>query len=395
MISPFRRRKQDKEQELKRERKEAPPGTLVADPEAPPTKIRVYCFGPDSVVESEVEEIASLPGMVGKCPVLWIQVEGLGDAETIRELGRLFELHDLALEDVVSGNQRPKAEEYEDHYYIVVREANKDNGRSGTSQVSLFLGKGFVITFRQGPAEAWRQIYDRISREMGRIRLGGVDYLAYSLLDASLDTFYPAIESIGEVIEALEDEIMGQQEQGAMARIHRIKRNLLEVRRAIWPFREAINTLQRDEEDIITEETRRYLRDLADHTFQLVDLVEAYREITSGLMEVYLIGVGNRTNEVMRVLTIISTLFIPLTFIAGLYGMNFLPEASPWNMPELASPYGYPVVLAVMGITAIVLLYFFWRKGWIGVSRQFWGLGRSKQHRRRGSDRAGSARGAG
>ncbi len=328
------RRKKDKEEGLLQAQREAPPGSVVTDPEAPRTAMRVYCFGPDSAEETEVRDIANLPGLVGKCPVLWIQVEGLGDADTIRELGRLFELHDLALEDVVSGYQRPKAEEYEDHYYIVVREATGDR-QLGTSQVSLFLGKGFLITFRQGPGEAWNKIYERKSREIGRIRTGGVDYLAYSLLDASLDTYYPVIEKIGEVIQGLEDEIIARPEQGAMARIHGIKRDLLDVRSAVWPFREAINTLQRDEEDIITEETRRYLRDLADHTFQLVDLVEAYREITSGLMEVYLTSVGNRTNEVMRVLTIISTLFIPLTFIAGLYGMNFSPRASPWNMPEL------------------------------------------------------------
>lgn len=344
-----------------------PPGTLVADPEAPHPVIRILAYGPEEVVEHEITEPGRVRDFLNKWPVLWVDVEGLGDVETIRTLGEVFGLHRLALEDVLSVHQRPKIEQYGEYYFIVTRMVRLGEHLE-TEQLSLFLGKNFILTFQEGwPGDCLDLIRERIRQKGGRIREVGLDYLAYALLDAIVDCYFPILEEYGERLEAFEDEILTRPYGDTVARIHEIKRNLLTLRRAIWPQRETFNTLLRDELPLVTNETRLYLRDCYDHVTQLIDLIETHRELGADLIDVYLSSISNRTNEIMRVLTVISTIFIPLTFIAGVYGMNFNSSASPWNMPELNWFWGYPLSLALMAAVALGQLIFFRRRGWLGA----------------------------
>jgi magnesium transporter len=339
----------------------------VADPEAPHPVIRILAYGPEEVVEQEITEPGRVRDFLNKWPVLWLDVEGLGDVETIRTLGEVFGLHRLALEDVLSVHQRPKIEQYGEYYFIVTRMVRLGEHLE-TEQLSLFLGKNFILTFQEGrPGDCLNLIRERIRQKGGRIREAGLDYLAYALLDAIVDCYFPILEEYGERLEAFEDEILTRPYGDTVARIHEIKRNLLTLRRAIWPQRETFNTLLRDELPLVTNETRLYLRDCYDHVTQLIDLIETYRELGADLIDVYLSSISNRTNEIMRVLTVISTIFIPLTFIAGVYGMNFNSSASPWNMPELNWFWGYPLSLALMAAVALGQLIFFRRRGWLGA----------------------------
>jgi magnesium transporter len=236
-----------------------------------------------------------------------------------------------------------------------------------TEQLSLFLGKNFVLTFQEGmPGDCLEVIRERIRKKGGRIHDAGLDYLAYALLDAVVDAYFPILEQYGERLEEVEDEIGGKPASSTIARIHAIKRNLLTLRRVVWPQRETFNTLLREETPHISAETRLYFRDCYDHVTQIIDLVETYRELGADLTDIYLSTVSNRTNEIMRVLTVISTIFIPLTFICSIYGMNFNPETSPWNMPELNWYWGYPLALLLMLSVAVGQLLFFRRRGWLG-----------------------------
>ncbi|MHC5724992.1 MAG: magnesium/cobalt transporter CorA, partial [Nostoc sp.] len=228
------------------------------------------------------------------------------------------------------------------------------------------LGKNYLLTVQEEPEhDCFEAVRSRIEKNKGTIRKQGADYLAYALLDAIIDGFFPVLELYGERIEELEEEVIVKPTPQTPQNIYQIRRELLQLRRAIWPQRDAINSLIRDGSELIGEEVRIYLRDCYDHTVQVMDMVETYRELASGLMDVYLSAVGNKMNEIMKVLTIVSTIFIPLTFVAGIYGMNFNTEKSPYNMPELNSYWGYPVCLAVMGAIAFGLLFFFWRRGWL------------------------------
>jgi magnesium transporter len=238
--------------------------------------------------------------------------------------------------------------------------------RLEAEQLSLFLGDRFVVTFQEGkPGDSLEPVRKRLRESAGKLRTLGADYLAYALIDAVIDGYFPVLEEYGERLETLEDEILDKPGAGTIARLHGIKRDLLEVRRAVWPLREALAALDRDPGELVTAETRVFLRDCYDHVVRVMDLVETYRELCADLMDVYLSSVSNRLNEVMRVLTVFSAIFIPLTFIAGVYGMNFHTDASPWNMPELAWKWGYPFCLGLMLATAGGLLVFFARKGWL------------------------------
>lgn len=346
-----------------------PPGTLVADPNSPHPAIRILAYGPDALVEHTVNNPQQVRDFLDKWPVLWVDVEGLGHAETIRELGELFAIHRLALEDVLNVHQRPKVEPYGDYHFIVTRMA-RFNGRVETEQLTLFLGENFVLTFQEGqPGDCLDVIRERIRQRRGRIREAGLDYLAYALLDSVVDGYFPILEEYGERLEALEDEIVTQPSSDTVARIHEIRRDLLTIRRAMWPQREMFNALLREELEMVTNETRLYLRDCYDHTTQIIDLVETYRELGADLTDVYLSSISNRTNEIMRVLTVIATIFIPLTFIAGVYGMNFNTSASPFNMPELNWFLGYPLVLLLMVAIAVGQLAFFRTRGWLGAPK--------------------------
>lgn len=366
----------------------AAPGTLSVDPNAPKPQIRLIAYGPDAIREDHAVAVEKLAMGAGGHAVRWIDVVGLGDAGTIQRIGEIFDLHPLALADVVNVNQRPKVEAYEKHLFIVTRmpmdpvpdgasqttltdgevDAAMDGkaGRLQTEQVSICVGPDYIITFQEKPGDVFEPVRARLRAASGRIRARGPDYLAYALLDAVIDSYFPLLEIYGEYVEELEREVVQEPEFGYITRIHDLKRDLLTVRRAVWPQREMLNAMVRDETAFVTEETRLFLRDCYDHTIQLIDMIETYREIASGLVDIQLSSVSNRMNEVMKVLTVIATIFIPLSFIAGIYGMNFDTQVSAWNMPELHWAYGYPAALAFMAAIAIGLLAWFRKKGWLG-----------------------------
>ena len=349
----------------------APPGTLVTDPSAPRPVITMLAYSPQEFVEQPLSDPRQIRDFLGKWPVVWINVEGVGDAATISQLGELFGLHRLALEDVLHTHQRPKVEQYGDHLFIVARMVRL-GGQLETEQLSLFLGRNFVLTFQDGaPGDCLGSIRERIRKKGGRIRDAGLDYLAYALLDAVVDAYFPILEQYGERLEEIEDAIGGKPSPDTIAHIHAVKRNLLTLRRAVWPQRETFSTLLREETPRVSAETRLYLRDCYDHVTQIIDLIETYRELGADLTDIYLSSVSNRTNEIMRVLTVISTIFIPLTFISSIYGMNFNTTVSPWNMPELHWVWGYPLAILMMGVVTLVQVVFFRRHGWLG-SPKMW-----------------------
>jgi magnesium transporter len=352
-----------------------PPGTLVADPTAPKPVVRLMAYDDQNCIDRELRtdaELGEIAQLVKKYSVTWINVDGLGDANVINRLGQIFGLHPLALEDVLNNHQRAKVEQYGDHLFIVARML-EGGTRLETDQLSMFLGRNFVVTFQNTPGDCLDPVRERIRCGRGIIGSVGADYLAYAIIDGVVDSYFPILEAFGEEIESLEDAIIDDVDRDVLSRIHEVKGKLLIMRRAIWPLREALHVLVRDPFPVITDTTRIYLRDCSDHTFQIIDLLETYRELASDLMDLYHSSLANRMNEVMQVLTVIATIFIPLTFIVGVYGMNFDTKVSPWNMPELEWYWGYPAVWAVMLTIAGGLLFFFWRKGWL----------RGYSHRRR------------
>lgn len=302
--------------------------------------------------------------------VSWIDVGGIGDSEVFQKLGELFQLHPLILEDIVNVPQRPKIEEHDDQLLIISQMVVPKPNHSGfwLEQVSFILSHHYLLTVQEEADEdCFERIRDRLKLNKGLIRKQGADFLAYALWDAVIDGFFPVLENLGDRIEELEDEVVLNPTPQTLSEIHQIKRELLALRRAIWPQRDSLSALIRDGSHLINEEVLRYFRDCYDHTITIIDVIETYRELASGLMDVYLSAVSNKMNEVMQLLTVISTIFIPLTFIAGIYGMNFNTEKSPWNMPELNWSFGYAFCLGIMGAIAVVLLLFFWRKGWLKI----------------------------
>lgn len=379
----------------------AAPGSFQVDPQAPKPVISLIAYGPG---ENEYEERFdcspdSIPDLLSRYPVTWINVDGLGSAATIERIGEIFRLHPLALEDVVHVHQRAKVEDYDDKLFVVARmvwfpsengedatappqkqsdptsddqsrESRRvirtaDDRRIDTEQVSFFLGKNYVLTFQERPgSDSFDPVRARLKRRRGRLREQGADSLTYALLDAIIDGYFPVIEELGTRLECLDDDILSQSGRDHLSRLHRLRGDLLVLRKNLWPQREAIHALIRDPHPLLSEETHYFLRDLYDHTAQSMDVVETYRELCADLREYHYAQVGARTNEVMKVLTVISTIFIPLTFIAGVYGMNFDTELS-GNMPELELPYAYPVTMGVMGLIGLLLMIWFWRKGWL------------------------------
>jgi magnesium transporter len=342
------------------------PGTLraVDDPGAAPVRVTVLDYGPDRLIEKEIKAVAELEPYRDTPTVTWINVEGLQDVPFLEGLGRLFDLHPLALEDVLNCGQRPKLEDYGDYHFLVLKSLLLADDELRVEQISFFLSGNYIITLQETPGDSFERVRERIRHGKGQIRSKGADYLLYALVDALMDEFFPVLERYGERIEELEDAVVEKPEPGTLTQVHRIKRDLLELRRVAWPEREVIGSLQRDEMHLILPETRVFLRDCYDHSVQVIDMIETYRDLAAGMLDVYLSSASNRLNEVMKVLTIISTIFIPLNFIAGVYGMNFDRQASPLNMPELGWHYGYPAVLAVMAVTGGLLALYFKRKGW-------------------------------
>lgn len=336
-----------------------PPGTLIGDPDAPRPVIAVIAYSPTEFVERTVNDPDELRALLGRHPVVWVNVDGLGDVETIRRIGAAFGLHRLEIEDVVNVHQRPKLEQYGDHLYVVAQML-KWTDCLETEQLSLFLGRNFVLTFQERPGDDFGPIRERLRSAQGSLRTSGPDYLAYALLDVTIDEYFPPLEALGEKVESLEDEITARAMPEHLGKLHGVRRDLLTLRRAVWPLRETVNQLARDESGVVQRDTRPYLNDLYDHTVQLMDLLETYRELASGLLEIYLSSMSHRLNEVMMFLTVIATIFIPLTFLSSIWGMNFD------HMPEIHWRYGYALAIAAMLAVALGLLAFFRRRGWIG-----------------------------
>jgi magnesium transporter len=341
----------------------------------------VLAYGSEGVVERDVATADEAHHLVGQQLVTWINVEGLGDARTIERFGELFGLHRLALEDTVNVHQRPKVEDYGEISFIVLRMAEcsvrpEENGaaeRCSTEQISMFIGPNWLISFQEGrPGDSFDRVRARLREGSGKIRTLGSDYLAYTLIDAVIDNYYPVLEVYAERLDLLEDQVLEGSSRRAINDLHEVKADLLILRRAIWPLRDAMAVLAREEHPRFSDNTRLFLRDCYDHVIQVLDLIETYRELTADLRDLYMSSLSNRINETMRVLTIISTIFIPLTFIAGIYGMNFdsAGGARPLNMPELHWAYGYVASLAAMTLVAAGMVVFFYRQGWIFRGRE-------------------------
>ncbi|MBL8746012.1 MAG: magnesium/cobalt transporter CorA [Phycisphaerae bacterium] len=343
----------------------AAPGVVMVDPVAPAPVIRAIAYGPSEWIEQPLASVADAEPLLSKYPVVWLNIDGLGDAGVITDFGKRFGLHPLALEDVVNTHQRPKVEAYDQHLFFVARELMLRD-RLETDQLSLFLGRNFVLSFQEYAGDCFDPVRARLRDGAGRFRTRGPDFLVYALLDAVIDSYFPIVEQLGESLEAIEERILSEPRQADVARLHDIKRDLFQIRRAAWPLREAINSTIRDAHPLIADETRTFLRDCADHTIQIIDLVETDREVSADLRDIYLSAVSNRMNQVMKVLTIISTIFIPLTFLAGVYGMNFHTDAGPLSMPELLWEYGYVTFWIVSILIAAGLLGLFAYLGWMG-----------------------------
>ena len=364
MSKNHRHRKHHRHTDISRRTKPgAAPGTIAVDPCASAPVLHVIAYGKDQFLERTNVSVAEVGHLLGKHPVVWLNVDGLGDAETIVAVGKLFGAHNLALEDVVNEHQRPKVDDYGSHLFIVVRMIHGGE-RCQSEQLSIFLGTNFIVTFQDIPGDSLGPVRERLRQGIGRIRESGADYLAYSILDATIDGYYPVIEQLSDRLEDLEDAVISNADEHSLETLRAMKQDLLTIRRAIWPHREAFGNLVREPHAMISDATRVYLRDVYDHVVQVIDLVEVYRELVMDLRDFYMSAISNRINETMRVLTIVSTIFIPITFIVGVYGMNF-DRASPWNMPELGWKYGYLGIWGLMIATTTFMLYYFRRQGWI------------------------------
>jgi len=347
------------------------PATLLPLPKgcSIATTIKLVEYDEHTITEREIASVAELPDLAalddGK--QRWIDMEGLGDIHALRALGEKYGLHPLALEDVVNIGQRPKVEPYDKYLFIVADMVYEDEDeRLCGEQVSMFLGRNLLITIQEAVGgDVFDPVRERLRTGRGFIRRSRTDYLSYALLDAIIDHYFPVLERLGDNIESLEDEVLGKPNQACVSKIHGYKRTLMQLRRFVWPVRDLVTAMLHDESGVVCDETKVFLRDCYDHSVQIMDLVETYRDVSSGLMELYLSAVGMRTNEIMRVLTVMSAIFIPLTFVAGVYGMNFDHADGPMNMPELHQWWGYPACLGLMLVIAIGQIIFFKRKKWL------------------------------
>lgn len=339
------------------------PGTLTLPDGAQTPVMTMMAYNRESLTEREIKSPDEIIPHLQTSTVVWVNVFGLGSTAILEGFGRILSLHMLALEDVTHTDQRPKTEDYGDHLFIVTRMASVRDNILDIEQTSMFVGKKFVLTFQEKPGDCLDPVRARI-RAGGRLRERHSDYLAYAIIDAIIDGYFPVLENYGEKLYALEDEVVGKPRHELIARIHEAKRDLRGLRHSLWPMREMLNGFAADT-DVVHEETRPYLRDAHDHIIQVLDMLETYREMASGLIDIYLSSISNRMNEIMKVLTIITTIFMPLSFVAAVYGMNFNTDASPWNMPELNWQYGYLFALGIMAAVAGGLLVYFRRRGWL------------------------------
>ena len=337
----------------------SPPSSSCGNSDSP--KITVINYDASNFQEIEVKGVEECFVFKDLPSVTWINIDCLSQVDILEKLGTCYGFHPLVLEDILS-DQRPKVEDYDDYIFIVLKMLyyKKENREESISadQVSLILGPNFVVSFKEKEADVFKPLRDRLRTGKGRIRKLGADYLAYSMMDAIVDQYFVILEKLGESFEDLEDQIVSSPEPTSLSTIYNLKRDMLFLRKSVWPLREAISTLQRLDSHLISESTKIYFRDVYDHTIQVIENVETFRDMSASLLDTYLSSLSNRLNEVMKVLTVISTIFIPLTFIVGLYGMNFK------YMPELESPWGYPLIIALMILVAIVMLTYFKKRRW-------------------------------
>ncbi len=340
------------------------PGTLVHVGEKKVEKvvIRVLAYNSETLIEREVETVEECAEFKGRSDLnLWINVDGLDRVDVIEKLGSHFEIHPLTLEDVLNTGQRPKTEDYETYIYTVLKMMLLDTEKEEIiiDQVSIIIGPNYLLSFQERQGDVFDPVRERFENPASRLRKNGVDYLAYSLIDAVVDNYFLILEHFGDEIEYLEEGLVIQPRPETLKTIQKYKRDMIILRKAVWPLRELINGLQRVESDLIKETTRIYLRDIYDHTIQVIDSVEDFRDILSSMVDIYLSSISYRMNDVMKVLTVIATIFIPLTFIAGVYGMNFE------YMPELKWRWGYPTVMLGMTALAVSMFAYFKKRRWV------------------------------
>ncbi len=343
------------------------PGTLTHDElvDDRPASIELLDYNQDGLFEQQAVSAEVCKQYLSGPNTTWIHVQGRIAPEDLRQLGEAFNLPSLALEDIANLGQRPKTETYDDQVFVILSMPYFDNGSIRIEQISLFLGENYVLSFAEGNQNPFVPIHHRLKIRQGRIRGRNADYLLYALVDLVIDQGFPVLERLGGLIETLEDQVLDSPDRSTLTRIHLLKRELLLLRRMLWPHLETLTQLVRNEQDFIGEKTLLFLRDCYDHVVHIIELIETYRETMSSMQDLYLSTISNRLNDIMRVLTVIATIFIPLTFIVGIYGMNFDYQASPWNMPELHWYYGYPAVIGFMCVTVAILLFLFRRKRWI------------------------------
>lgn len=342
-----------------------PPGTIIfTAPEAgeeTTTQIEATIFDADSVEVKQIEDVSELSALRGPGRRLWLNVVGLNDAETLTAIGEQFGVHPLVLEDIARTGQRPKMEEYEGYIFVVLKMLSFDDDTQSVEyeQIAMVMGPDFLLSFQERVGDVFDVLRERMHIPHSKLRTSGIDYLTYRLLDVTVDHYFIVLERIGDRIEGLEATLMHNTDSDQLATIHSLKQETLVLRKSVWPLRELLTRLERDGSGLIQPETRLFLRDVYDHAIEVIDTVETIRDLISGMLDVYLTNVSNRMNEVMKVLTIISTIFVPLTFIVGIYGMNFQ------YMPELSEPWAYPVVWGIMVAVVVAMLIFFRRKRWL------------------------------
>src|SRR3989338_6934382 len=338
------------------------PGTLIhiGEKKSDEVKIKVIDYNEESFQEKEIKTIEECFIFKDKPTTTWIDIEGLHKIENLEALEKCYGFHSLMLEDILNTDQRPKIEDFGDYIYVVLKMIFEDkNNEIATEQISMVIGKNFVISFQEGiEGDVFNAIRERIRNGKGRIRKMSSDYLAYSLLDAIIDSYFIILEKLGEKIELIEEELIANPTQKTLQIINNLKREMIFLRKSIWPLREVISGLERGESLLINESTRIYLRDIYDHTINVIDTIETFRDMLAGMLDIYLSSISNKMNEIMKVLTIIATIFIPLTFIVGLYGMNFK------YMPELEWKWGYPLILFLMSAVVVFMLFYFRKKKW-------------------------------
>jgi magnesium transporter len=339
-----------------------PPGTLVhiGKKRAEKPRIIIIDYDQTNFQEKEVKSVEECFPFKDTSTVTWINIDGIHQVEIIEKIGKHFNLHPLILEDIMNTEQRPKLDDFEDYVFLVMKMPYfEEKNTIKIEQISLVLGTNFIISFQEMEGDVFNPVRERIKNGRVRIRNSGTDYLIYALIDAIVDNYFVILEKIGERIGNIEEELVTEPGTETLHEIHDLKREILFFRKSVWPLREIVSNLERGELTLIKEPTRVFLRDVYDHTIQVIDTMETFRDMLSGMLDLYISSIGNKTNEVMRVLTIIATIFIPLTFIAGLYGMNFE------YMPELKWRWSYPSVLLVVMVLGIFMLFYFRRKKWL------------------------------